>query len=44
MSFNYAAEIGRSLRTAEVRVSDLSSLAGKSAGGSIIPMAGPAWS
>ncbi|RZB14415.1 aldehyde dehydrogenase [Streptomyces sp. F001] len=40
MSFNYAAEIGRSLRTAEVRVSDLSSLAGKSAGGSIIPMAG----
>ncbi|MCX5254928.1 aldehyde dehydrogenase [Streptomyces canus] len=40
MSFNYAAEIGRSLQTAEVRISDLSSLAGKSAGGSIIPMAG----
>ncbi|MCX4706538.1 aldehyde dehydrogenase [Streptomyces sp. NBC_01373] len=40
MSFNYSAEIGRSLQTAEVRISDLSSLAGKSAGGSIIPMAG----
>ena len=40
MSFNYAAEVGRSLQTAEVRVSDLSPLAASSAGGSIIPMAG----
>ncbi|MFD0029423.1 aldehyde dehydrogenase [Streptomyces sp. NPDC055059] len=40
MSLNYSAEIGRGLRTAEVRVSDLSSLAGRSAGGGIIPMAG----
>ncbi|MFD5063687.1 aldehyde dehydrogenase [Streptomyces sp. NPDC058394] len=40
MSLNYTAEVGRSLRTAEVRVSDLSPLARKSAGGGIIPMAG----
>ncbi|MFF1737103.1 aldehyde dehydrogenase [Streptomyces sp. NPDC058247] len=40
MSFNYAAEVGRSLRTAEVRVSDLAPLAGNSAGGGIIPMTG----
>ncbi|MFG2658617.1 aldehyde dehydrogenase [Streptomyces sp. NPDC048425] len=40
MSFNYAAELGRSLQTAEVRVSDLSRLGGESAGGGIIPMAG----
>ena len=40
MSFNYAAEVGRSLQTAEVRISDLSPLAASSAGGSIIPMAG----
>jgi acyl-CoA reductase-like NAD-dependent aldehyde dehydrogenase len=40
MSFNYAAEIGRSLQTAEVRISDLSPFAGRSAGGGIIPMAG----
>lgn len=40
MSFNYAAEIGRCLQTAEVRVSDLSRLGGESAGGGIIPMAG----
>jgi aldehyde dehydrogenase (NAD+) len=40
MSFNYNAELGRSLQLSEVRVSDLSPLAGKSEGGSIIPMAG----
>ncbi|WP_425826491.1 aldehyde dehydrogenase [Streptomyces fractus] len=40
MSLNYAAEVGRGLRTEEVRVSDLSAYAGKSAGGGIIPMAG----
>lgn len=40
MSLNYAAEVGRNLRTAEVRDSDLSALAGESAGGGIIPMAG----
>ncbi|MFC6065311.1 aldehyde dehydrogenase [Streptomyces ochraceiscleroticus] len=40
MSLNYAAEVGRTLRTDEVRVSDLSPLAGASAGGGIIPMAG----
>ncbi|MEU8874469.1 aldehyde dehydrogenase [Streptomyces javensis] len=40
MSLNYYAELGRSLQTAEVRISDLSSFAGHSAGGSIIPMAG----
>lgn len=40
MSLNYNAEVGRSLQMAEVRVSDLSPLAGKSEGGSIIPMAG----
>lgn len=40
MSWNYAAEVGRNLQPAEVRVSDLSPLAGSSAGGSIIPMAG----
>ena len=40
MSLNYNAELGRSLPLSEVRVSDLSPLAGKSEGGSIIPMAG----
>lgn len=40
MSFNYYAEIGRGLDTAEVRISDLGPLAGSSEGGSIIPMAG----
>ncbi|WP_223148682.1 aldehyde dehydrogenase [Aeromicrobium ginsengisoli] len=40
MSLNYNAELGRSLQLSEVRVSDLSPLAGKSEGGSIIPMAG----
>src|SRR5215207_1867733 len=40
MSLNYNAEIGRSLQTSEVRVSNLSPLAGQSEGGSIIPMAG----
>jgi aldehyde dehydrogenase (NAD+) len=40
MSLNYNAEIGRSLDTEEVRVSDLGPLAAGSEGGSIIPMAG----
>jgi acyl-CoA reductase-like NAD-dependent aldehyde dehydrogenase len=40
MSLNYNAEIGRSLDTAEVRISDLGPLAASSEGGSIIPMAG----
>jgi acyl-CoA reductase-like NAD-dependent aldehyde dehydrogenase len=40
MSLNYNAEIGRSLETAEVRISDLGPLAASSEGGSIIPMAG----
>jgi len=40
MSLNYNAEIGRSLETAEVRLSNLGPLAASSAGGSIIPMAG----
>ena len=40
MSLNYNAEIGRSLETAEVRLSDLGPLAASSEGGSIIPMAG----
>jgi aldehyde dehydrogenase (NAD+) len=40
MSLNYNAEIGRSLDTAQVRISDLGPLATGSEGGSIIPMAG----
>ena len=40
MSLNYNAEIGRSLDTAQVRLSDLGPLAASSEGGSIIPMAG----
>ena len=40
MSLNYNAEIGRSLDTSEVRLSDLGPLAASSEGGSIIPMAG----
>jgi aldehyde dehydrogenase (NAD+) len=40
MSLNYNAEIGRSLDTAQVRISDLGPLAAGSEGGSIIPMAG----
>lgn len=40
MSLNYNAEIGRSLQTSEVRISDLGPLAASSEGGSIIPMAG----
>src|SRR4051812_49729706 len=40
MSLNYNAEIGRSLDTAQVRLSDLGPLAAGSEGGSIIPMAG----
>jgi acyl-CoA reductase-like NAD-dependent aldehyde dehydrogenase len=40
MSLNYNAELGRNLATSEVRISDLSPLAGRSEGGSIIPMAG----
>jgi acyl-CoA reductase-like NAD-dependent aldehyde dehydrogenase len=40
MSLNYNAEIGRSLDTEQVRLSDLGPLAAGSEGGSIIPMAG----
>jgi len=40
LSLNYNAEIGRSLDTAQVRISDLGPLAAGSEGGSIIPMAG----
>jgi len=40
MSLNYNAEIGRSLDTAQVRLSNLGPLAASSEGGSIIPMAG----
>lgn len=39
MSFNYYAEVGRSLQTEEVRISDLSHLTGD-AGGGTTPMAG----
>lgn len=40
MSFNYNAEMAETLQLEEVRISDLSHLAGGSDGGSIIPMAG----
>ncbi|NGP06740.1 aldehyde dehydrogenase [Rhodococcus sp. 14C212] len=40
MSFNYSAELGRTLELEEVRVSDLTPLAGSAGGASIIPMRG----
>ncbi len=40
MSFNYNAEIAKTLDLEEVRISELTPLAGGSEGGSIIPMAG----
>jgi aldehyde dehydrogenase (NAD+) len=40
MSFNYYAELGRTMQTEEVRISDLTPLAGSSEGGSIVPMRG----
>jgi aldehyde dehydrogenase (NAD+) len=40
VSLNYYARLARDYRFAEVRISDLSSLAGGSSGGSIIPFAG----
>lgn len=40
MSFNYQAELAKDLIFEEVRISDLTPLAGDSEGGSIIPMAG----
>ena len=40
LSLNYNAEIGRTLDTTEVRISNLGPLAAGSEGGSIIPMAG----
>lgn len=40
MSFNYYAEVGRTLELEEVRISDLTSFTGGSAGGPTVPMAG----
>jgi len=40
MSFNYYAEVARSLELQEVRMSDLTLLTGGSAGGPTVPMAG----
>jgi len=40
MSFNYFAELGRTLQLEEVRVSDLTPFTGGSAGGPTVPMAG----
>lgn len=40
MSFNYYAEVARSLELEEVRVSDLTHFTGGSAGGPTVPMAG----
>ena len=40
MSFNYFAEVGRTLELEEVRVSDLTRFTGGSAGGPTVPMAG----
>lgn len=40
MSFNYFAELGRTLQLEEVRVSDLTAFTGGSAGGPTVPMAG----
>ncbi len=40
MSFNYNAELAKTLQLSEVRRSDLTYLSGGSSGGSVIPMAG----
>ena len=40
MSFNYFADLGRTLQLEEVRVSDLTPFTGGSAGGPTVPMAG----
>lgn len=40
MSFNYYAEVGRTLELEEVRISDLTRFTGGSAGGPTVPMAG----
>ncbi|XAS74383.1 aldehyde dehydrogenase [Micrococcaceae bacterium Sec5.1] len=40
MSFNYYAEVGRILELEEIRISDLTSFTGGSAGGPTVPMAG----
>jgi aldehyde dehydrogenase (NAD+) len=40
MSFNYYAEVGRTLELEEVRISDLTHFTGGSAGGPTVPMAG----
>lgn len=40
MSFNYFAEVGRTLELEEVRISDLTPFTGGSAGGPTVPMAG----
>ena len=40
LSFNYFAELGRTLQLEEVRVSDLTPFTGGSAGGPTVPMAG----